>query len=136
MPTHQNQAKAEKRSSGKVIVLERKAKPATERKKGSSPSSSAAAEKDVRRLNALLAKITSAKDGELPKCLYFDEHGLAARWGMSVKHVRAQRYSGTGPQVTYFGRSVRYRLRDVIAFEKERTFASPSDRDVRGQAAR
>ena len=40
------------------------------------------------------------------------------------EHIRNLRAAGVGPLVTYFGRSVRYRLRDVLAFEKANKFAS------------
>lgn len=86
-------------------------------------------QKEFARLNALVAKLTGSKDKAKPKVLYFDENWLATRWGMSVKHIRNLRAAGGGPKVTYFGRSVRYRLREVIAFEKANAFASPTDRD-------
>jgi hypothetical protein len=82
------------------------------------------ARKEIARLNALISKLTAQPDKVAPKALYFDENWLAARWGMSVKHIRNLRAAGVGPLVTYFGRSVRYRLRDVLAFEKANKFAS------------
>lgn len=86
-------------------------------------------QKEFARLNALVSKLTGSKDKAKPKVLYFDENWLAARWGMSLKHIRNLRAAGVGPKVTYFGRSVRYRLREVVAFEKANAFASPTDRD-------
>lgn len=81
-------------------------------------------QKENARLNALIVKLTKSGDNVKPKQRYFDENWLAARWGMSVKHIRNLRSAGVGPLVTYFGRSVRYRLRDVVAFEKGNAFAS------------
>jgi hypothetical protein len=81
-------------------------------------------QKENARLNALIVKLTKSGDNVTPKQRYFDENWLAARWGMSVKHIRNLRSAGVGPLVTYFGRSVRYRLRDVVAFEKGNAFAS------------
>jgi hypothetical protein len=86
--------------------------------------SPAQVQKEFARLNALISKLTASTDQVKPKQRYFDENWLAARWGMSVKHVRNLRSTGVGPQVTYFGRSVRYRLRDIVAFEKGNAFAS------------
>lgn len=81
-------------------------------------------QQEISRSNALIATLTKSGDNVKPRQRYFDENWLAARWGMSVKHVRNLRSAGVGPQVTYFGRSVRYRLRDVVAFEKANAFAS------------
>jgi hypothetical protein len=85
--------------------------------------SPAQVQKEFARLNALISKLTASTDQVKPKQRYFDETGCA-RWGMSVKHGRNLRSTGVGPQVTYFGRSVRYRLRDIVAFEKANAFAS------------
>lgn len=85
--------------------------------------------KELARLNALISKMTASSDKVTPKVHYIDEKQLAIRWGMSVKHIRNLRSAGVGPKVTYFGRSVRYRLRYVMAFEKANAFASPTDRD-------
>lgn len=87
--------------------------------------------KEGRKHMAIIAKLTAAKPGEKKKQLYFDEVELSERWHMSVKHIRTLRYAGIGPKVTYFGRSVRYRLRDIVSFEKENTFTSRSDMEVR-----
>lgn len=91
--------------------------------------SPARARKEISRLNTIVAKLTAQTDKAKPKVRYFDEKWLAARWGMSIKHIRNLRSAGVGPKVTYFGRSVRYRLREVVAFEKANAFASPTDRD-------
>jgi hypothetical protein len=50
---------------------------------------------------------------------------LAERWGVTATHLRRQRMEGNGPP--YFRPSggdrghVRYRLQDVIEYEKERS---------------
>lgn len=84
--------------------------------------------KELKRLRTILAKLT-ATGGSSAKQRYFDEKWLAARWGQSVKYVRAQRYKGEGPRVTYLGRSVRYRLREVQAYEAANTFPSRIAKD-------
>lgn len=86
-------------------------------------------QKENARLNTLIAKLTKSGDNVKPKQLYFDENWLAARLGMSVKYVRALRYKGEGPKVTYLGRNVRYRLREVLAYEAANTFPSRSAKD-------
>ena len=45
------------------------------------------------------------------------EQQLAARWGISIKTLQAQRWKGCGVAFIKLGRSVRYRLSDVVAFE-------------------
>lgn len=56
-----------------------------------------------------------------PKQRYFDEKWLATRWGVSVKKLQADRGKGVGVKFTKLGDAVRYRLRDVIAYEKLHT---------------
>lgn len=85
---------------------------------------------EVKRLRRTVNKLIAASNGAKPKQLYFDERHLAGRWGMSVKHIRTLRYGGVGPKVTYFGRSVRYRLRDIVKFEGANAFTSRSDMEV------
>lgn len=86
--------------------------------------SKAKCRKELMRLMALVAELSASPKDQTSAVLYFDEKCLAARWGVSVKHIRNIRYKGEGPTVTYFGRNVRYRLRDVRAFEKSNAFAS------------
>lgn len=88
--------------------------------------------KELKRLRMILAKQT-ATGGSSAKQRYFDEKWLAARWGQSVKYVRALRYKGEGPKVTYLGRSVRYRLREVQAYEAENTFPSRTAKEQAGK---
>ena len=80
--------------------------------------------RDCARKDKIIAQMTQLANGKPPKQLYFDEKWLAARWGMSVKTVQSMRDKGTGPRVTRFGRSVRYRLRDIVKFER-RSSGSP-----------
>ncbi len=84
--------------------------------------------KELKRLRTILAKQT-ATDGSPAKQRYFDEKWLAARWGQSVKYIRALRYRGEGPEVTYLGRNVRYRLRAIQAYEAANTFPSRTAKD-------
>ena len=97
------------------------------------PLGSADMTKEMQRLNSIIAKMTAGNLNGRPRQRYYDEKFVAGRWGVSVKHIRTLRYKGGGPKVTYFGRSVRYRLRDIMKFERSHTFASRSDRDVREQ---
>ena len=52
---------------------------------------------------------------------------LADRYGVPVKTPAGWASKGTGPRYARFGRHVRYRLSDVIAWEAEQ-FARPSAR--------
>lgn len=73
---------------------------------------------DCRKMRKALARLTTAATGETPKQLYFDEKWLATRWGMSVRTIQKMRYAGKGPKPIMFDRAVRFRLRDVVAFER------------------
>ncbi len=57
-------------------------------------------------------KLTHNKRSE-----FLSEYSLADRWNISIKKLQADRQKGTGCPYVKFGRSVRYRLDDVIAFE-------------------
>lgn len=59
--------------------------------------------------------------------VFLTEHQLAERQQRSVKTLRNQRVTGNGVPFCRFGRSVRYRLADVIAWEVERVVASTSE---------
>lgn len=87
---------------------------------------------ELQRLYRIIAGLTCGEAAQT-KARYFDEKGLAIRWKVSVKHVRNMRYAGKGPKITYFGRSVRYRLRDVQAFEKSSTFTSSAAKEQAGR---
>jgi hypothetical protein len=71
------------------------------------------------------AKIATLKG----KPQFFDENGLAKRWATSVSLVRKMRYQGGGPEFTRIGSAVRYKLHDVLIFERANRFKSTSERD-------
>ncbi|SKB98227.1 hypothetical protein SAMN06295920_110127 [Rhizorhabdus histidinilytica] len=75
-------------------------------------------ERACKELTKVLARLTKGGNGEPSKQVYFDEVWLADRWNVSEKLIQKMRYDATGPQVTRFGTAVRYRLRDIVAFEK------------------
>ena len=82
-------------------------------------------EKRIKVLERRIVRLTKSKDGKAASQRYFDEKDLAARWDMSVKTLqnwRTKGIKGIGPKWQKIGRSVRYRLRDIIAYEK--TFLS------------
>jgi hypothetical protein len=49
--------------------------------------------------------------------LLMSEKALAKRWGKSVRTLQRWRASGHGAPHILLGRSARYRLSDVLAFE-------------------
>lgn len=75
-------------------------------------------EKRIKVLERRIAKLTKSKDGKPAAQRYFDEKDLAKRWGMSVKTLQNWRTKGIGPKWEKIGRSVRYRLRVILAYEK------------------
>ncbi len=80
------------------------------------------------RKDLTLARMTTSSSGKPPKQLYFDEQWLAVRWGLSVKTIQKMRYSGRGPKWQKpFGRPIRYRLRDIVAFERRQRTADSFD---------
>ena len=48
---------------------------------------------------------------------HFTETQLAKRWNKSVKTLQADRWKGTGVSFLKLGRSVRYRLSDIVSYE-------------------
>ena len=52
---------------------------------------------------------------------HFTETQLAKRWNKSVKTLQADRWKGTGVSFLKLGRSVRYRLSDIVAYESSHT---------------
>jgi hypothetical protein len=83
--------------------------------------------RDCARKNMILARMTRSSDEKPAKQLYFDEKWVAFRWGVSVKSLQKMRYSGAGPKWQRpFGRAVRYRLRDIVAFERQQEKSSSS----------
>jgi Fe2+ transport system protein B len=75
-------------------------------------------EKQIKRLERRIVRLTKSPDGKPSKQIHFDEKALAKRLGMSVKTLQNWRHQGIGPKWEKIGRAVRYRLRDIIAFEK------------------
>ena len=51
----------------------------------------------------------------------------AALTGLSVSNLNLLRLKGGGPRFMRFGRSIRYRLADVMAFMDAPTYASTSE---------
>lgn len=86
--------------------------------------------RDCARKDKILARMTGSSNGKPAKQLYFDEKWLAFRWGVSVKSLQKMRYSGAGPKWQRpFGRAVRYRLRDIVAYERQQEKSSSSIED-------
>lgn len=67
-----------------------------------------------------------ARPTTLPPSLLTEEQ-LAARWALSVKTLQAARLKGTLVDFVKIGRSVRYRLSDVEAYELGQVRHSTSD---------
>lgn len=63
-------------------------------------------------------------DRSLPR---LNEKQLADRWGVSVRTLQAARVKGSGVPFVRIGRSVRYRLEDVLAYEQARLRTNTSD---------
>lgn len=59
--------------------------------------------------------------------VFLDERRLADRWLCSVKKLQSDRLKGTGCRFVRIGRSIRYRLADVEAFEAANVHTSTSD---------
>jgi hypothetical protein len=57
---------------------------------------------------------------------FFTEEELAARWNLSAKTLRNSRVAGRLLGFVKFGRSVRYRLPEVIAYEARNSVRSTS----------
>ncbi len=75
-------------------------------------------ETNVKRLQKTIARLTKSVAGKSAKQIYFDEKDLAVRLGLSVKTLQNWRGKGIGPRWYRFGRVVRYRLRDIQAYER------------------
>ena len=63
-----------------------------------------------------------------PSLPRLNEKQLAARWGVSVRTLQTARVKGTGAPFIRIGRSVRYRLEDVLAYERDRLRISTSEK--------
>jgi hypothetical protein len=59
--------------------------------------------------------------------IFLNETQVAERQGRSVRTLQAERLKGGGIPFVKFGRAVRYRLTDVIAFENAHVRQSTSD---------
>ncbi len=64
------------------------------------------------------------RDSGLPR---LNEKQLAERWGVSARTLQAARVKGTGVPFVRIGRSVRYRLEDVLAYEQARLRTNTSE---------
>jgi hypothetical protein len=64
------------------------------------------------------------RDDDLPR---LNENQLAERWGVSVRTLQAARIKGGGVPFIRIGRSVRYRLEDVLAYEQARLRTNTSE---------
>lgn len=62
--------------------------------------------------------MTEDQLGETTKEVFLTERELAARQKRSVRTLQNQRISGDGVPFVKFGRSVRYRLCDIVAWEE------------------
>jgi transcriptional regulator GlxA family with amidase domain len=49
---------------------------------------------------------------------YLDQHQLADRWGMSPRSLERWRWQRVGPVFLKIGAKVRYRERDIAAYEQ------------------
>jgi hypothetical protein len=77
-------------------------------------------QKELSNLQKTVAKQSKTTNAKPPKQRFFDEKWLAIRLGVSLKTVQAWRAKGEGPKWVKLGAAVRYRLRDVVAFEASR----------------
>jgi predicted DNA-binding transcriptional regulator AlpA len=75
--------------------------------------------KECLRKDKIISQMTKSSNGKPSKQRYFDEKWLAHRWGTTEKTIQSMRYAGTGPKSVKRGRSVRYRLRDILAYERK-----------------
>jgi hypothetical protein len=61
---------------------------------------------------------------------FLNEKQLADRWGISIKKLQADRFSGRGCGFVKIGRLIRYRLSDVEAYEQANLRSSTSQGDA------
>ena len=71
-----------------------------------------------------VATIAIAPKPSLPR---LTEQQLADRWNISVRTLQAARVKGVGVPFVRIGRSVRYRLEDVIAYEEKQLRTNTSE---------
>ncbi len=72
----------------------------------------------VKNQQRQIARLTSSDGGQKGKQKYFDEKALALRLGVEAKTLQNWRGKGMGPRFFKMGRSVRYRLRDIVVYER------------------
>jgi hypothetical protein len=75
---------------------------------------------------AMKSKTTSPGNPVVIPDRFLNEYELADRHQRSVKTVRNDRVRGTGVPFVRIGRSVRYRLSDIVRYEAERLCTSTS----------
>lgn len=61
---------------------------------------------------------TPSRNPQAPAGVAFNEHELAARWGLSVKTLRRWRQQQLGPIFCKLGSRVVYLITDIEAFER------------------
>lgn len=59
--------------------------------------------------------------------VFLSERELSARWGVSIKKLQSDRLYGRGCEFFRNGRSVRYSMDAIIAYEKANTVSSTSE---------
>ena len=59
--------------------------------------------------------------------LALDENCAAELLGVSTRTLQAWRVRGGGPRFVKVGRAVRYRRRELVEFQDQRTFASTTE---------
>lgn len=77
-----------------------------------------------------LTKFEECDDSPTPKAqseVFLTEQQLAQRWNISRKKLQADRWKGGGVPYCKFGRAVRFKLSDVLAFESANTHRHTSD---------
>ncbi len=66
---------------------------------------------------------------------FLNERQLAERWGVAVKSIQKMRYAGDGVPYHKFGASVRYAMKDILAFETEARRRNSSESGGGGSGA-
>ena len=74
-----------------------------------------------------MVDISASGIGQTSTEIFLTETELALRQKRSVKTLQADRVAGRGVPFLKIGRSVRYRVADVIAFEQAKLRRSTSD---------
>lgn len=65
------------------------------------------------------SRLRATPDLTSPRRNFWTEGQVATRLGVSVQFLRKQRGLGEGIRVHRFGRAIRYRISDVLAYEEE-----------------